>query len=138
MTRAAVRTSATLPPSSTGTGRQALDPELGARSPRVSRELSGVVALGQILVELPAGEVGRRLGQLTLIGGQCELHAVPPPASLAYQPAVAGARDSRPSRDTPAVAARSFPAGRWASRSAAACARASAWSVSGASGSKSW
>jgi hypothetical protein len=53
-----------------GRDRQAQDPELGAGLPRFPRELARVLALGQIAVELPPGEVGRRLGQLALLVAQ--------------------------------------------------------------------
>ena len=76
MTRAVVTTSAARP-AQLGGNRQALDPELGTPAPRLPRELPGILALHQILVELPPGEVRRRLGQLTLLGAQREVHAAP-------------------------------------------------------------
>ncbi len=125
-----------------GRDGQALDPELGACLPRLARELARIVALRQILVEFPPGEVGRRLHQLALLGAQREVHSgllvrIGFLRRALRRPWLALAT-GRPIRDTAAAAARHLPAGRRARRSAAACACASAWSVSGASGPKSW
>ena len=57
-------------PAQLGGNRQALDPELGTLPPRLPRKLSSILALQQILVELPPGEIGRRLRQLALLGTQ--------------------------------------------------------------------
>ena len=88
-----------------GRNRQALDPELGTLAPRLPRELTGSLALHQILVELPPGEGGRRFRQLALLGTQCEVHAVPLPPRVASRPVVADTRNGPPSRDMAAVAA---------------------------------
>ena len=57
-------------PAQLGGNRQALDPELGTLPPRLPRKLPSILALHQILVELPPGEGGRRLRQLALLGAQ--------------------------------------------------------------------
>ena len=74
-----------------GGNRQALDPELGTPPPRLPRELPGILALHQIMVELPPGELRRRLRQLALLSAQCEVHAAP---SAVRQPS-AGRRGRR-------------------------------------------
>ena len=49
--------------------RQALDPELGAGLPGLQRKLASLIALGQVLVEFPAGEGDRRVLEFALLGG---------------------------------------------------------------------
>ena len=85
-----------------GGDRKALDPEPGAGLPRLQGELARLLTFRQVLVELGAGEGGRCLLQLTLLGAQRELH--PSPCSLAepcaqpgrlFQPASAPATRAR-------------------------------------------
>ena len=66
-----------------GRDRQALDPELGTGAPRVRGKLTRLLALGQILVQLPAGERDRRLLKLTLLDAQREIQFLPLPLSQA-------------------------------------------------------
>ena len=56
-------------PAQLGWNGQALDPELGTPPPRLPRKLPSILALHQILVELPR-EGGRRFRQLALLGAQ--------------------------------------------------------------------
>ena len=70
-----------------GGDRQALDAELGAGAPRLRGELARLLALGQVLVQFPAGEVDRRLLQLLLLRAQREVQPLPLPASRAPRPA---------------------------------------------------
>ena len=64
-----------------GGDRQALDAELSAGLPCLQGEVTRLLTFRQVLVELCAGEGGRCLLQLTLLGAQREVHHVPPPAA---------------------------------------------------------
>ena len=92
-----------------------MDPEPGTRLPRLPPKLPGILARHQIPVQLPPGEISRRLRQLSLRRAQREIHTVPPSANPASPPAVAGTRNGPPSQEPAAMAARQLSAARRAS-----------------------
>jgi hypothetical protein len=65
----------------------------GTCLPRLARELARILACHQVPVELPAGEIGRRLRQLAPLGAQYEVHASPLVVCERFE--VAGIREFR-------------------------------------------